>query len=879
MGSSFGRVFQNTYKDRLDFVIRSYTAKAAIANKNMSVRNVVLIHRKDFLEMGGFQKFEECLSIQVQARELTSRCRVLFISHRWQANEKNQPDSDDHIQYRVAKRFLETHPTGQAMTHIWVDYSCIDQDRDTLEGREAFLIRLDNIPTSIFLSHTVLVVPRLETSGEENYSYYSDLQEINGRGWCLLEAVTALAGGSRIFVSFTAGNIDDTWFVEVEGGLPANQPLSLARLRSQSHRARPPNLHQGVSSRGYPLRSYTPAVNSAVAALANKKGILSGTFSAIVEANWRAAQDPAAVLAEARSLVSNAKLKDLLNSFELLMQGLASYPPIFSVRASTFLQQEAAALTTNTKEVEGDTKLDFSHGRKIAGLLPNFTAEVDRDVVTQIMTNVVVYVETGFKSVEARSTGQIQWLLFWFYGRSAFSVMKNAGATVYVDTNALPADDLETRRTAEQKTQCSSCVHSWGSWQQQHPFVTLFVLYTRVCGLAVQLLFLFYAVTQRKNARNTVVQHVALEWMGLLPCDLRLLVKQLARISRSSKTEGKPLSLRLCGNFLGPEGAKALTLVHHEVRLVKLDLVRCRLGDNGARVLGKWLEESNSSAQHLAELKLAKNFIGPAGAEPIAQGLKKHSSLLYLCLSMNPIGPDGARSIAEMLKENTSLKVLYMVGNFCGSEGACAIAEGLKGNGFLKKLSFGKNNICEEGVQAFIRCFAEANSTLSELSLYEPGRLLCGALRDELKKAWEASRRDVSSPSEKAFRGLTLLDGVPLALRCCFHEESAARYLSFFGCCIGWCFLCVVVPCDMWAMYIVEGEMDSLSDDMTTDEILDHISSMWSSFTSTTFFRVMLAVDLVFLVVFCCFYTPMDLRLRTHMKAISSGMENNKFYS
>mmetsp|Transcript_18659 Transcript_18659/g.32646 ORF Transcript_18659/g.32646 Transcript_18659/m.32646 type:complete len:233 (-) Transcript_18659:411-1109(-) len=182
---------------------REITKRTSIGNSNMDLENVVVLTVQDFLASGRMVLFEKCAAgnQHVVIKNLGAQHKVLFVSHRWQVLSEDcsravKADDDVNVQFQVVKAFLESQE-GRQITHVWLDLSCINQDRGTADGLKQFLLKLDNIGTAIACSHLVLVVPRLEQV-EGQPLYFSNLQEYTERGWCLFEIVSAMMLQCRI---------------------------------------------------------------------------------------------------------------------------------------------------------------------------------------------------------------------------------------------------------------------------------------------------------------------------------------------------------------------------------------------------------------------------------------------------------------------------------------------------------------------------------------------------------------------------------------------------------------------------------------------------------------------------------------------------------
>jgi len=157
-----------------------------------------------------------------------------------------------------------------------------------------------------------------------------------------------------------------------------------------------------------------------------------------------------------------------------------------------------------------------------------------------------------------------------------------------------------------------------------------------------------------------------------------------------------PFALRLDTNPLGYLVANALSSFQakgsHWYRLKELGLDQCGLRDIGVIDLMASVQLRNGGI-HLTFLSLARNDIGPEGAEALAsnstvtclnlannnvgakgaRALSRNGILRYLNLSQNSIGAVGA----ELLATQTSLTYLNLSHNDIGPDGSTALAKKL----------------------------------------------------------------------------------------------------------------------------------------------------------------------------------------------------------
>mmetsp|Transcript_5675 Transcript_5675/g.7094 ORF Transcript_5675/g.7094 Transcript_5675/m.7094 type:complete len:613 (-) Transcript_5675:419-2257(-) len=356
-------------RSRSRFVLDSYEKKCRIGNPNIGSFCVKFIPRDVFLQLGAITQYEECVKDHIRIVDLNDGSVILFVSHRWQDASRNLPDQDE-IQFGIVKEFLMTEE-GQKVTHIWVDFSCITQNRTTAFGFRNFSIQLDNIQTAIMLADYVLVVPRVETES----GHFTDLSEINDRGWCLFEVVAAMYCACKIYVSFVADGKSAPQFFNIEGELEG--PLSVEALQESI----------GVKDHSHEKsRSYRGAVHEAI----EKFGLPKNNVAA---SNWDNAKDPWEVVHQIRTVVESSFVETYFNGETAVTEETG--------------QRRMVSLTVNTLGVDGLGRETYSHGREISALLPNFTVDSDREVVTNLMLNVAGFVHTAYDDIREMSQEEI----------------------------------------------------------------------------------------------------------------------------------------------------------------------------------------------------------------------------------------------------------------------------------------------------------------------------------------------------------------------------------------------------------------------------------------------------------------------------------------
>lgn len=118
-------------------------------------------------------------------------------------------------------------------------------------------------------------------------------------------------------------------------------------------------------------------------------------------------------------------------------------------------------------------------------------------------------------------------------------------------------------------------------------------------------------------------------------------------------------------NTVDIRGCQALfdaTTLHSAMRVLKL--VSCRLPPLSGIIIGEFLAKDN----HLEEIDVAFNLLGPAGAEGIADGLERNTSLLILSVRMNDIQTAGGQALVRALRKNRTLKQLCIADNNVGAD-------------------------------------------------------------------------------------------------------------------------------------------------------------------------------------------------------------------
>ncbi|CAM9248758.1 unnamed protein product [Heterosigma akashiwo] len=594
---------------RLEFARDVFETKASLGNPNMSTKNVVVVPRGRVLAWAdGFPKFEDCRADEhVVAADLVGipDVRVLFFSHRWQDAKNNQADSSDNIQYAVLKLYLNS-PDGQKITHVWIDLSCINQDRGTKdqpnpEGLKEFFIKLDNIGTAICCSAEVLVVPRLhQMEGVPEGHYYSDLQEYTGRGWCVFESATARLMSCEIRLGLVCGPVGDARFARLGGsGLAPGKELSLEELQ------RGLGMHNLL---GHPLKK-------AALACLPKKGEPGGgappeELRRAARANWEGAFDPGAALAALCGFLG----EDLERGLDYRV-----------------MQTEAATLTMSLNPVPRQ----FQHikapqaAKKTSALLSDdgFTAVLDKEVVTRLLVNGGAFVLTGFEEVRPRPEQELQALVL---------------EKLDLDHEDGPKLDL-TRAPFD----------PFNPWWKEGLLP---------CEVGPVLAAVPAAVLEKLGLAGALV---ASSGRRPLRLDLggNLIGPHGARCLREAVAGGglPPLSrLNLYNCGLGVAGALHLADLLRDpaaaAALEELELGSNEVGEEGARALAAALPRCPA----LRKLHLSYNRLGEGGARALAEALPRCPALRGLGLSSNGVGEEAKAAVraawAVPLPDGTTLR-------------------------------------------------------------------------------------------------------------------------------------------------------------------------------------------------------------------------------
>ena len=133
---------------------------------------------------------------------------------------------------------------------------------------------------------------------------------------------------------------------------------------------------------------------------------------------------------------------------------------------------------------------------------------------------------------------------------------------------------------------------------------------------------------------------------------------------------------------VGPSEIEKLSETLKQVTVKELNLSTHKIGDEGARYLGKEI----GTIMCLEELIIHHCGIGEDGIASLFSGLTSNTTLVRLDVCMNAFGDNGAIRLAEMINQ-TALQTLDI--SSCGLEerGIVALALALRSNTTLKKLN------------------------------------------------------------------------------------------------------------------------------------------------------------------------------------------------
>lgn len=188
-------------------------------------------------------------------------------------------------------------------------------------------------------------------------------------------------------------------------------------------------------------------------------------------------------------------------------------------------------------------------------------------------------------------------------------------------------------------------------------------------------------------------------------------------------------------NPLSPKASTALyDLITKTPNLRTLDLDQTELGDRGVAHLFSLLANYHSPTS-LRHIYLSAVGIGHSACECLAEYLSSpHCKLESVYLSTKPMGDAGADTLAKGLGKNTSLLRLTLASCGLKSEGAKSILQALTGHPRLMKLNLGQNfatedlgmryNYLEDSVRDSVKALVSGCTTLRMLDLGTTGMTL-----------------------------------------------------------------------------------------------------------------------------------------------------------
>jgi Ran GTPase-activating protein (RanGAP) involved in mRNA processing and transport len=190
-------------------------------------------------------------------------------------------------------------------------------------------------------------------------------------------------------------------------------------------------------------------------------------------------------------------------------------------------------------------------------------------------------------------------------------------------------------------------------------------------------------------------------------------------------------TLDLSVNSIGPTGAAAIAeaLKSGMAVLTSLDLSSNDLTNWGRDMSGilAIAEALKSGMAVLTEINLFGNGMKEEGGTAIAAALKSNRCLKTL--KSNFLGPGGAQVMAEALQVNSTLTDLQMPSNGIDAAGGVAIAKALEFNAVLTSLDLSSNNLTNRGrdmsgILAIAEALKSGMAVLKSLNL--SANALCG---------------------------------------------------------------------------------------------------------------------------------------------------------
>ena len=207
------------------------------------------------------------------------------------------------------------------------------------------------------------------------------------------------------------------------------------------------------------------------------------------------------------------------------------------------------------------------------------------------------------------------------------------------------------------------------------------------------------------------------------------------RLVSAWTTSSSITNIWLKRNPLSPTASTALyDLITKTSRLRTLDLDETELGDEGVAHLFSLLAMHNSPTS-LRHIYLNAVGIGQSACNSLANYLSSpHCTVESVYLSANPMGDAGADALAKGIAKNTSLLRLALASCGLKSKGATLILQALAGHPRLMTLRLGQNyatkdlgmryNYLEDDVGDIVKALVSSCTTLRMLELGMTGMTL-----------------------------------------------------------------------------------------------------------------------------------------------------------
>ncbi|KAL9958304.1 hypothetical protein ACROYT_G035304 [Oculina patagonica] len=165
----------------------------------------------------------------------------------------------------------------------------------------------------------------------------------------------------------------------------------------------------------------------------------------------------------------------------------------------------------------------------------------------------------------------------------------------------------------------------------------------------------------------------------------------------------------------GVDDEKVRVLISHILdhpSLTTLDLSHNKIGDSGARAVGKLL----NGRCNLTSLNLCDNKIRSNGAAAIGHSLGKNTTLTCINLRLNRLGDDGGQTICRALFKNNTLTQVHLGSNDLGEPTAAILSQVLVSNKTLVDVNLSCNTIGPDGGKSLQEGMNE-NTTIRAMDL------------------------------------------------------------------------------------------------------------------------------------------------------------------